>query len=204
MVYLYGQKQARVALGLASPFSKLKNFSFLLWEAVILTDLQINPSRTVPGTSCGLPRDLLSPMTWGSVPRHLPLEGWWWLISPQTAKLDTNDSYFIPDIFGFSQPSLRAVLHLRYVSHWLKTAAAQNTQAYERIKISHFDWFRKLFPTTHSLRVSVFFLTNWGRVGGDQAKTALGRSSRPGAQDPRSNALPFSVPRLIHRVLARV
>lgn len=50
-------RRGEVASGLASPLSKLKNFSFLPWEAVLLTDLQINPSRTDPGTSCGFPRD---------------------------------------------------------------------------------------------------------------------------------------------------
>lgn len=34
------------------------------------------------------------------------------------------------------------------MSHWFKHAFAQNTQACESIKISHFDWFRKLFSTT--------------------------------------------------------
>lgn len=141
-----------------------------------LTDLQVNQPRTVPETSYVLPHQHLC---WSTSPSQQPgassqstpsFEGQWWLFSPKTSKLDTNDNYFLPDTVGFSKSLFRAVLHLWSVSHQLENAAAQNTQAYERMKISHFDWFRKLFPTTHSLRVSVFSLTNWGWLEADQAK----------------------------------
>lgn len=74
---------------------------------------------------------------------------------PKTAKPSTNDICLLLDYircrfknwFPASQHS-ETYFASWSMSHWFKYALAQNTRACERIKISHFDWFRKLFSTT--------------------------------------------------------
>lgn len=54
------------------------------------------------------------------------------------------------------------------MSHRFEHAFAQNTQACERIKIPHLINSESYFLPSHSLRVSMLYLSNWGGVGADR------------------------------------
>lgn len=78
--------------GLASPFSRLRNLSFLPRETLLLTDLQVNPLRTVPETSSVLPHRYLCyllplPDNRGLHPKASSFEGQWRLFPPKLPSL---------------------------------------------------------------------------------------------------------------------
>ena len=109
--------------------------------------------------------------------------------------------YFVSGLKTYFQPasSQRPTLHIDPWVTDLKHALAQNTHACGRIKISHFDWFRKSLPTTMQSGLSVLCLTNWGGVGA-ASQESLGRRPSPfsGHQDPGEWKPQLSMAKYIH------
>lgn len=96
---------------LALPFSKQKDFSFLPRETVLLADLwslSHSPLQQPGALSQGA-------LFWRAIA----------VIFIKTAMLDTNDNYFISDKLRFSQPSLRAALHLCSTPLWVTDLRTQ-------------------------------------------------------------------------------
>ena len=133
-----------------------------------------------------------------------------WLFSPQTAKPDTSSNFILywtvfcfrfKNLFPASQQS-EAYFAYWSMTHSLKHVLAQNTHACERIKVSHFDWFRKSLPTTMQSGLSVLCLTNWGGVGAS-SQESLGRRPGPfsGHQDPGKWKPQLSTAKDIHMTL---
>lgn len=108
-----------------------------------------------PLTGFHVDTSYLHPSTSGQTPYVHFLEGQWWLLTQKLLNLTQINIYFLFDYICFrfknwfpANQHLETYLASWSMIHWFKYAFAQNTQACERIKISHFDWFRKLFSTT--------------------------------------------------------